>query len=127
MINLGGIDFELDTLAPNPEFNYQDEFIERKMISGKIRRIYKGKRMTMTLVYGYLTDSQVSNLYSLISSQITNGFISAAITTSNNQTFQGNVNISLDESQKRFKYDSSSSKWIWSNWKVVLTAVDLVQ
>jgi hypothetical protein len=123
MINLGGIDFELNTLAPNPEFNYQQVYVERTMISGKIRRIYKGKRMTMALVYGYLTEKQISDLYGLLASQQTNGFISAAITTPSGD-FSGNVMIDIDESQKRFKI--VDGKGVWSNWVINLTGVDLL-
>jgi hypothetical protein len=123
MINLGGIDFELNTLAPNPEFNYQQVYVERTMISGKIRRIYKGKRMTMALVYGYLTEKQISDLYGLLASQQTNGFISAAITTPRGD-FSGNVMIDIDESQKRFKI--VDGKGVWSNWVINLTGVDLL-
>jgi hypothetical protein len=123
MINLGGIDFELNTLAPNPEFNYQQVYVERTMISGKIRRIYKGKRFTMSIAYGYLTDQQISNLYGLLSSQSQNGFISAAITTPDG-SFTGNVMIDIDESQKRFKI--VDGKGVWSNWVINLTGVDLL-
>ena len=125
MINLGGIDWELKTLAPNPEFNYQEEYVERKMISGKVRRIYKGKRMTFTATYGYLTDTQISNLYSLLDSQRTNGYVSATITTPSG-TFEGNVSIEIDDSQKRYTH-SDSLGWIWTNWVIILTAIDLVK
>lgn len=123
MINLGGIDFELSTLKGNCDFNYVDEYIERKMISGKIRRIYKGKRLTMTLTYGFLTDAQISNVYSLIASQRNNGYVSAAITTPDS-SFEGNVTINIDDDQKRFAY--SNGKWIWTNWVLTLQAIDLV-
>lgn len=125
MINLGGINWELKTLAPDPEFNYQEEFVERKMISGKVRRIYKGKRMTFTATYGYLTDAQISNLYSLLDSQRSNGYVSATITTPSG-TFEGNVSIEIDDSQKRYTH-SDSLGWIWTNWVIILTAIDLVK
>mgnify|MGYP000950523092 CR=1 FL=1 len=125
MINLGGINWELKTLAPDPEFNYEEEFVERKMISGKVRRIYKGKRMTFTAVYGYLTDTQISNLYSLLDSQRSNGYVSATITTPSG-TFEGNVSIGIDDSQKRYTH-SDSLGWIWTNWVIILTAIDLVK
>lgn len=123
MISLGGIDFELATIAPNPEFNYEDEYVERKMLSGKVRRFYKGKRMTLSLSYAYLTDQQISNLYSLLDSQRTNGYIPAIITAPSG-TFTGNVHITIDESQKRFAL--IEGKWVWSYWKVLLEAVDLI-
>lgn len=125
MINLGGINWELKTLAPDPEFNYEEEFVERKMISGKVRRIYKGKRMTFTAKYGYLTDTQISNLYSLLDSQRSNGYVSATITTPSG-TFEGNVSIEIDDSQKRYTH-SDSLGWIWTNWVIILTAIDLVK
>ena len=124
MINLGGIDFELNTLAPNPTFNYIDEYIERKMLSGKIRRIYKGKRFNCELVFGYLNEQQISNLYGLLNSQQKNGFISATITMPNG-SFSGNVNLTIDEGQKRYAY--INNKWIWTNWKIIIDGVDLIK
>jgi hypothetical protein len=123
MINLGGIDFELPTMAPNPTFNYEQVYVERTMISGKLKRIYKGKRFTMSIAYGYLTDQQISNLYGLLNSQSINGFISASITTPDGN-FTGNVMIDIDESQKRFTM--KDGKGIWTNWVVNLTGVDLM-
>ena len=125
MINIGGIDFELKTLAPNPEFSYEEEYVERKMISGKLRKIYKGKRMNFTATYAYLTSTQINNLYSLLDQQRTNGFVSASITTPSG-AFEGNVTITIDDTQKRFTYNSTLG-WIWSNWVIVLTAVDLIK
>ena len=124
MINLGGIDFELNTLAPNPTFNYIDEYIERKMLSGKIRRIYKGKRFNCELVFVYLNEQQISNLYGLLNSQQNNGFISATITMPNG-SFSGNVNLTIDEGQKRYAY--INNKWIWTNWKIIIDGVDLIK
>jgi hypothetical protein len=79
--------------------------------------------MTMALVYGYLTEKQISDLYGLLASQQTNGFISAAITTPRGE-FSGNVMIDIDESQKRFKI--VDGKGVWSNWVINLTGVDLL-
>jgi len=125
MINIGGIDFELDTLASNPEFNYEEEFVELKMISGKIRNIYKGKRMSFTATYAYLNSTQISDLYSLLDLQRTNGYVSAVITTPSGE-FSGNVTISIDDSQKRFSYNEKLG-WIWTNWVIIFTAVDLIK
>ena len=44
MINLGGIDFELETIGKEPQFGFSAEYREFKTISGKIRRDAKGKR-----------------------------------------------------------------------------------
>ena len=60
MINLGGYDFELGTLASNPKFGYITEYREYKTISGKIRRDVKGKRFQGTFSYGYLTATEIS-------------------------------------------------------------------
>ena len=123
MINLGGIDFELQTMAPEPTFNYEEVYVEKTMISGKLVRIYKGKRFTMSMAFVYLTDQQIINLYGLLSSQSQNGFITASITTPSG-TFSGNVLIDVDESQKRFAI--KEGKGIWSNWIVNVKGVNLL-
>jgi hypothetical protein len=122
VINLGGIDFELPTLAPNPSFNWVQEYVERQMLSGKMRRVYKGRRFSATLTYGYLTDQQVSDLYGLLSSQQQNGYVAASMTTPDG-TFAGNVTIDVDESQKRFTL--KDGKGVWSNWILTIKGVDL--
>lgn len=124
MINLGGIDFELKTMNKNPSFYFAEEFIERKMISGKVRRKYKGKRLIVELSYAYLTEQQISDLYGLLNSQQINGSIPAIIDTFNGP-FTGDVNISIDEGQKRFKYDQNTNNWIWTNWNVSIIGTDL--
>lgn len=119
MINLGGYDFELGTLASNPKFGYITEYREYKTISGKIRRDVKGKRFQGTFSYGYLTATEISNINSLLDTQKTAGYISAEIETSDG-TFTGNVFLTIDDTQVRF----SAGKWV--DWKIIVTGVDLV-
>lgn len=119
MINLGGYDFELETLASNPKFGYITEYREYKTVSGKIRRDVKGKRFSGTFSYGYLTATEIGYVNALLEAQKTSGYISARIDTADG-TFDGNVFLSVDDTQVRF----SAGKWV--DWKIVVTGVDLV-
>lgn len=119
MINLGGYDFELGTLASNPKFGYIAEYREYKAVSGKIRRDVKGKRFQGTFSYAYLTDTEIGYVNSLLDAQKISGYISAEIETADG-TFTGNVFLTIDDTQVRF----SQGKWL--NWKLVVTGVDLV-
>lgn len=119
MINLGGYDFELETLASNPKFGYTTEYREYNTVSGKLRRDVKGKRFSGTFSYAYLTTAEIGYVNALLDAQKTVGYISAEIDTSDG-TFTGNVFLTIDDTQVRF----SAGKWI--NWKIVVTGVDLV-
>lgn len=118
MIKLGGIDFELATLAPNPKFGYTYEYVEKKMISGRIRRIYKGRRAQIELSYGYLTDEQISNLDGLIRSQLQNGYVSVEIDMPKGE-FIGEANITINNLQSRYAY--INKKWVWTNYEIIIT------
>lgn len=124
MIKLGGIDFELKTLAPNPKFGYTFEYVEKKMISGRVRRIYRGRRVQVELNYGYLTNEQISNLDGLMKSQNQNGFISIELDMPNG-SFIGDANISVNNLQSRYAY--INGKWVWTNYEIILTGTSYVK
>lgn len=124
MIKLGGVDFELKTLAPNPKFGYTFEYVEKKMISGRVRRIYRGRRVQVELNYGYLTDEQISNLDGLMKSQNQNGFISIELDMPNG-SFIGDANISVNNLQSRYAY--INGKWVWTNYEIILTGTSYVK
>ena len=123
MIALNGVDFEINTMAANPKFGYVDEFREYPMLSGKIRRDIKGKRFSAEIAYGYLTDLQIASVYDLLDAQKTAGYLTAEITMPGG-TFEGNVFLSVNNSQSR--YYIKDGVGCWTNWRIILTGVDLV-
>lgn len=126
MIKFNNVDFELPTLGKEPQIGYEDEFIEKKMLSGKIRRIYKGKRFYAVFRYAYLTDAQINQLNQILTSQRDTGYISAKISTPFGD-FNGNAILTVDKSTTMFKKDKETGKYVWINYSVQLKAVDLAE
>lgn len=125
MIKLNEYDFEFATMNKEPEFGYKPEYREYKMISGKIRRDTIGHRFVAKIGYAHLTETQVGYVVALLQAQKTTGYITAEITTPHEGTFTGPVFLEINESQKRFAYDSVLESWIWLNWEIILTGTEV--
>lgn len=125
MINLNEYDFELSTLNKDPEIGYKPEFREYKMLSGKIRRDTIGHRFIAKLGYAYLTDTEIGYLVALLQAQKTAGYITAEISTPHAGTFTGPVFLEVNETQKRYAYDSVLARYVWVNWEIILTGTEV--
>lgn len=123
MLKIESVDFELPQMGREPTMGYSDEYIEKTMISGKIRRIYKGKRFYATFSYAFLTDEQISAVNELLATQRQNGFLNVEISTPYGE-YAGGAIIELNSDQSRFKYDNETGKYVWTNWSLSLKAVD---
>ena len=123
MIKIEGIDFELPQMGREPKMGYADEFIEKTMISGKIRRIYKGKRFFATFSYAYLQEGEIATLNSLLEQQRQQGYLNAEIDTPFG-SYTGGTIIELNNQQSRFKYDRETNSYVWTNWQISLKAID---
>lgn len=122
MLKINGIDMELPQIGREPTMGYADEYVEKTMISGKIRRIYKGRRFSATFSYAYLTSSQRNTLDTLLAAQRQNGYLTAQI-DSPFGTYNGQVIMTLDKEQTRFKYDETLGEYVWVNWQLILKGV----
>ena len=122
MLKINGIDMELPQIGREPTMGYADEYVEKTMISGKIRRIYKGRRFSATFSYAYLTSSQRNTLDTLLAAQRQNGYLTAQI-DSPFGTYNGQVIMTLDKEQTRFKYDEALGEYVWVNWQLILKGV----
>lgn len=122
MLKIEGVDFELPQMGREPSMGYSDEYTEKTMISGKIRRIYKGKRLYATFSYAFLTDEQISAMDELLSTQRQNGYLNVEISTPYGE-YTGGAIIELNSDQTRYKYDSTTGKYVWTNWSLSLKAV----
>ena len=122
MITLGGYNFELGTIKKEPKFGYIDEYREYVMLSGKLRRDVKGKRFTASFAYQYLTNTEISNLMTLIANQKTAGYISAEISVPGG-TYTGNVFLTIDDTQIRFGLEAGVP--VWYSWTITVVGVDL--
>ena len=103
MLNIEGINFDLLQIGREPKMGYSDEFIEKVMISGKIRRIFKGKRFYATFSYPFLTDEQILIFNSLLYQQRQQGYLNVEIETAFG-SYKGSAIVELNGDQTRFKY-----------------------
>ena len=122
MLKINNVDMEFPQMGREPTMGYTDEYVEKTMISGKIRRIYKGRRFSATFSYAYLTSSQRNTLDTLLFAQRQNGYLTAQI-DSPFGTYNGQVIMTLDKEQTRFKYDETLGEYVWVNWQLTLKGV----
>ena len=123
MLKINNIDMELPQMGREPTMGYADEYVEKTMISGKIRRIYKGRRFYANFSYAYLTADQKATLNSLLASQRQNGYLTVQI-SSPFGSYNGQAIIELGQEQTRFKYDETLQDYVWVNWQLTLKGVD---
>lgn len=123
MLTINGIDMELSQMGRDPTMGYADEYIEKTMISGKIRRIYKGRRFYANFSYAFLTAEQRATVNSLLAAQRQNGYLTVQI-SSPFGTYNGQAIIELGQEQTRFKYDETAEDYVWTNWTLTLKGVD---
>ena len=122
MLKINNVDMEFPQMGREPTMGYTDEYVEKTMISGKIRRIYKGRRFSATFSYAYLTSSQRNTLDTLLAAQRQNGYLTAQI-DSPFGSYNGQVIMTLDKEQTRFKYDETLGEYVWVNWQLTLKGV----
>lgn len=123
MLKINNIDMELPQMGREPTMGYADEYIEKNMISGKIRRIYKGRRFYANFSYAFLTAEQRATVNSLLAAQRQNGFLNVQISTPYG-TYSGQAIIEVGQEQTRFKYDEDAGDYVWINWTLTLKGVD---
>lgn len=123
MLKIENIDFELPQIGKEPKIGYVDEYIEKTMLSGKIRRIYKGKRFYATFSYAFLTEEQIANLNSILSAQRQNGYVTVHI-NSPYGNYAGSAILEVGSDQTRFSIDKKTGECMWINWQMSVKGVD---
>lgn len=123
MLTINGIDMELPQIGREPTMGYADEYVEKTMISGKIRRIYKGRRFYANFSYAFLTAEQRTTVNSLLAAQRQNGYLTVQI-SSPFGSYNGQAIIELGQEQTRFAYSDVLGEYVWTNWDLTLKGVD---
>jgi hypothetical protein len=123
MLTINGIDMELPQIGREPTMGYADEYVEKTMISGKIRRIYKGRRFYANFSYAFLTAEQRTTVNSLLAAQRQNGYLDVQI-SSPFGSYNGQAIIELGQEQTRFAYSDVLGEYVWTNWDLTLKGVD---
>lgn len=122
MLKIESQDWELPQIGKEPKMGYADEYQEYTMISGLIRRIYRGKRFYATFSYGFLTDEQRAKLNDLLLTQRTQGYLNVVISSPYGE-YKGQATLDINQDQTRFKYDKEAGEYVWVNWSITLKAV----
>ena len=110
-------------MGREPTMGYADEYVEKTMISGKIRRIYKGRRFYANFSYAFLTAEQRTTVNSLLAAQRQNGYLDVQI-SSPFGSYNGQAIIELGQEQTRFAYSDVLGEYVWTNWDLTLKGVD---
>lgn len=123
MLKIENIDFELPQIGKEPKIGYADEYIEKTMLSGKIRRIYKGKRFYATFSYAFLTEEQIANLNAILAAQRQNGYVAVQINSPYGD-YNGAAILEVASDQTRFAIDKDTGACVWVNWSMSVKGVD---
>ena len=123
MLTINNIDMELPQMGKEPQMGYAEEYVEKTMLSGKIRRIYRGKRFYATFSYAYLTSEQRTIIQQLLAAQEQSGYVSVQI-SSPYGTFSGQAIMELNQQQTRFAYSEVLGDYVWVDWQITVKSVE---
>ena len=123
MLTINNIDMELPQMGKEPQMGYAEEYVEKTMLSGKIRRIYRGKRFYATFSYAYLTSEQRTIIQQLLAAQEQSGYVTVQI-SSPYGTFSGQAIMELNQQQTRFAYSEVLGDYVWVNWQITVKGVE---
>ena len=123
MLTINGIDMELPQIGKEPKMGYAEEYVEKTMLSGKIRRIYRGKRFYATFSYAYLTSEQRTIIQQLLAAQEQSGYVTIQI-SSPYGTFSGQAIMELNQQQTRFAYSEVLGDYVWVDWQITVKGVE---
>ena len=126
MLIINNIDMELPQMGKEPQMGYAEEYVEKTMLSGKIRRIYRGKRFYATFSYAYLTSEQRTTIQQLLAAQEQSGYVTVQI-SSPYGTFSGQAIMELNQQQTRFAYSDVLKDYVWVNWQMTVKGVEYAQ
>ena len=123
MLTINNIDMELPQMGKEPQMGYAEEYVEKTMLSGKIRRIYRGKRFYATFSYAYLTSEQRTIIQQLLAAQEQSGYVTVQI-SSPYGTFSGQAIMEVNQQQTRFAYSDVLKDYVWVNWQITVKGVE---
>lgn len=123
MLTINNQNWELPQIGNEPTIGYEDEYIQKEMVSGKIRRIYKGRRFYANFYYAFLSESQISSMLDLLETQRKQGYVEVSIETAYG-IFVGKVIMDLNNNQRRFEYNRETGEKNWLDWTLAIKAVD---
>lgn len=123
MLTINNIDMELPQMGKEPQMGYAEEYVEKTMLSGKIRRIYRGKRFYATFSYAYLTSEQRTIIQQLLAAQEQSGYVTVQI-SSPYGTFSGQAIMELNQQQTRFAYSDVLNDYVWVDWQITVKSVE---
>ena len=123
MLTINNIDMELPQMGKEPKMGYAEEYVEKTMLSGKIRRIYRGKRFYATFSYAYLTSEQRTIIQQLLAAQEQSGYVTVQI-SSPYGTFSGQAIMELNQQQTRFAYSEVLGDYVWVDWQITVKGVE---
>lgn len=117
MLQVEGIDLEFPQISKEPTMGYADEYVEKTMISGLVKRIYRGKRFYAEFSYPFLQQEQIDIIKQLLESQRQKGYLSIDI-SSPYGNYEGQAILELNSNQTRFKKDPETGDFVWTNWSI---------
>lgn len=119
MLQVEGIDIEYPQIGKEPKMGYSDEYVEKVMVSGLVKRIYRGKRFYATFSYPFLQPEQIDTIKQLLAGQRQRGYLNVTI-SSPYGNYDGQAILELNNDQTRFKRDPETGDFVWTNWSITV-------
>lgn len=119
MLTVENQNIEYPQIGKEPKMGYSDEYVEKTMMSGLIKRIYKGKRFYATFTYAYLLDSERQTIKSLLDTQRQHGYLNIKINTPYG-AYEGKAILEINNDQTRFAYSKVLNDYVWTNWSITV-------
>ena len=126
MLQVEGVNIEYPQIGREPQMGYTEEYVEKTMISGKIRRIYRGKRFNATFSYAFLTSEQITTIRQLMSAQRQRGYLDITINSPFGD-FSGQAVIDLNSNQTRYKKNPDTGEFVWTNWQLSVIGTEYAE
>lgn len=126
MFTLNGVNFEFPQMGKEPKIGYTDEFVDKTMLSGRIRRIHRGRRFNAVITYAYLLETERVKLDQIMDAQAQNGYVTVQLDTPKG-TYTGAAIVSLNTAQTRFSYSNVLNDYVWTNWELTLSGMSYVE
>lgn len=124
MFKINDVNFELSQIGAIT-CGYSDEYIEKTMLSGEIKRIYYGKRFLLTVTFAFLTNTQISDLKTIFDSQKNIGYVNLEFDNQYGK-YEGEAFLDISNKQTRFKINEDGTS-TWIDWQFSLKGKKLYE
>lgn len=125
MFTINNINFEFPQRSKSHTAGYKEEYLEKEMVSGKVRRLYRGKRFYADFFYPFLSTAQINNLKTILEYQRKWGYCNVEMDSAED-AFKGQAFVSVNSDQEKFETNIEENEYQWIKWSLEIESVNYV-